>query len=314
MKGLELSKAFYNEYGKPMLENEFPHLKDYICTGLFGSGSECLGYDDEISLDHDFEPGFCIFLPDESIVDRKEAFKLERAYAKLPKEYLGYKRTNISPVGGIRHGVFRTQDFFKDKIGESDGILSISEWMNIQDQALLECTNGEIFYDGYSEVSKIRNNLVYYPDDIMKKKLAANLLIMAQSGQYNYMRIINHKEEGAAQLAICEFVKACIQVIFILNRKYMPYYKWSFRALSSLDKLSINAPLLEYLLTTDNSKEMANEKYNVLEGIASEVIDELISQNLTKAICGDLEKHAYSINDSIVDGDIRNIHILSAIK
>ena len=43
------------------------------------------------------------------------------------------------------------------------------------------------------------------------------------------------------------------------------------------------------------------------------MIDELTAQGLTKAICGDLEKHAYSVNDSIADGGIRNLHILAAV-
>ena len=62
MKGLELARKYYEEYGIPMLENEFPETRKYLAVGLVGSGSECLGYDDKISQDHDFEPGFCIFL------------------------------------------------------------------------------------------------------------------------------------------------------------------------------------------------------------------------------------------------------------
>ena len=36
MKGLELSEAFYNEYGKPMLEKEFPTLLPRVAVGLVG--------------------------------------------------------------------------------------------------------------------------------------------------------------------------------------------------------------------------------------------------------------------------------------
>ena len=63
MKGLELSRKYYEEFGKPMLKEQFPEIEHLIAVGLVGSGSDCYGYDDDISHDHDFEPGFCLFLP-----------------------------------------------------------------------------------------------------------------------------------------------------------------------------------------------------------------------------------------------------------
>ncbi len=313
MKGIELSKAFFEEYGKPMLENEFSDLLPYLSAGLFGSGSECFGFDDEISTDHDFEPGFCIFLPDEETVDRRSAFLLERAYAKLPKEFMGYKRNMLSPVGGARHGVIRTAEFFSDKIGSENGELDLSGWLSVPEQALAEATNGEVFFDNLGEVTKIRAGLKFYPEDIRRKKLAGNLLLMAQSGQYNYKRCVDRGETAAAQLAVFEFVSSAISVIFLLNNNYKPYYKWSFRALRALPKLSLEAEIMEYLLTSDNDGDNAEEKYYSIEGIAADIIDELAEQGLTQAICGDLEKHAYSVNDGIEDAEIRNLHILAAI-
>ena len=93
MNGLELSRAYYERFGRPMLEKDFPELLPYLAVGLFGKGSECFGWDDALSRDHDFEPGFCIFLPEEELVDRRREFQLERAYAKLPKEFEGVKRS-----------------------------------------------------------------------------------------------------------------------------------------------------------------------------------------------------------------------------
>ena len=58
---------------------------------------------------------------------------------------------------------------------------------------------------------------------------------------------------------------------------------------------------------------MAREKSAVMESIAEDVIRTLQAQDLTKATCGDLEKHAYSVNDSIADPDLRNLHILAAV-
>ena len=66
MKGIKLSEKFFKQYGLPMLENDFPELLPQIACGLLGEGSECFGFDDEISKDHDFDAGFCIFLPDEN--------------------------------------------------------------------------------------------------------------------------------------------------------------------------------------------------------------------------------------------------------
>jgi hypothetical protein len=313
MKGIELSKAYFEQYGMPMLEKYFPELMPYLCVGILGSGSECFGFDDEISTDHDFEAGFCLFLPDEETVDRRAAFLLERAYTKLPSEFMGISRPKLLPVGGARRGVIRIADFFEEKVGSPDGVLTAEQWLRLPEQSLAETVNGELFFDNYGQVTAIRERLAHYPEDIRRKKLAGNLLVMAQAGQYNYKRCLDHGEEAAAQLAAVEFVNSAMSAIFLLNKKYKPFYKWSFRALRALPKLSLEAEVMEYLLTTPNNEQTAEEKYYAIEGIAADIIDELASQELTKAICGDLEKHAYSVNDGIEDSEIRNMHILTAV-
>ena len=313
MKGLELSNKYYEEYGKPMLESDFACLLPHIAAGLCGSGSECFGYDDEISTDHDFEPGFCIFLPGEDVVDRKAAFQLERAYAKLPKEFMGYTRQAVSPVGGSRHGVIRINEFLKEKTGREDGKLDTDQWLMIPEYALAEAINGEIFYDGSGEITNIRKYLSDMPEDVRKKRLAGALIIMAQSGQYNYTRCIKHGETAAAQLAVFEFVKATLQAAFLLNKRYMPYYKWAFKALRELQLLSSLNDTLEFLLTTENNADLSETKYYIIEDIASSVISTLQEQNLTQAICGDLEKHAYSVNDGIKDQYVRNLSIFHTV-
>ena len=76
MNGLELSRAFFETWGRPILEESFPQLRPFLAVGLCGPGSECFGYDDAVSRDHDFEPGFCLFLPEEAVVDRRSEFLL----------------------------------------------------------------------------------------------------------------------------------------------------------------------------------------------------------------------------------------------
>lgn len=313
MKGLELCERFYNEYGAPMLKNEFPELESIVAVGLCGSGSECFGYDDELSQDHDFEPGFCIFIPDESIIDSKTAFELEKLYSQLPKEFLGFKRSNVSAVGGNRHGVIRAHKFFEEKTGSPDGALSLKDWFFVPEQGLLEATNGKIFRDDLKIFTETRQRLLYFPEDVRLKKLAGCLLLMGQSGQYNYARCVRRGETAASQLAIAEFVKNTLHVIFLLNKKYMPYYKWSFRALKASELLSHLYGELEYLLSSPNTAGEAEKKSRIIENICIEICNELNAQALSDYNGSECEGHAYSVNNKITDNEIRNLHILYGV-
>ncbi len=313
MKGLELSKAFFEEYGMPMLKAEFPELLPLIAVGFTGSGSERYGFDDEISKDHDYEVGFTIFLPSEESVDARQEFRLERAYSKLPKEYMGVKRQPLSPVGGNRNGPVRIAEFYKKQLGNESGDLTIREWLTLPDYALRECVNGEIFYDGLGKVTEIRENLKNVPEDGRKKRLAGNLLIMAQSGQYNLPRCIKRGDVEAACLTVYEFVNSAIKTLFLLKGEFAPYYKWSFHALKKIYDKEITDKLSKVLTKSAQTTDELKEKYYIVEEICSFVTTVLTEQNLTKAVCGDLEKHAYSVNDKIVDGAIRNLNVLVSV-
>ena len=111
------------------------------------------------------------------------------------------------------------------------------------------------------------------PNDIALKKLAGNLLIMAQSGQYNFPRIINRGETASAQLALFEFSNATMKCYFLLHGKYMPYYKWQFRSLRDLPNGEFIADSLEFLISTDNSTENANIKNEIINTVAEEIIN-----------------------------------------
>jgi len=311
MKGLELSENFYLEHGAPMLRAQFSDCMHLLAVGLTGSGSECFGYDDDISTDHDFEPGFCVMIPDEDLIDRKTAFALERAYAKLPREFMGYKRSMQNPVGGNRHGVIRMSEFFLEKTGTPDGELSLRDWLTVPEQSLAEATNGRVFFDGFGVFTDIRARLAYLPEDVRRKKLAGELLLMGQSGQYNYARCMARGESAAAQLAVVEFAKSALHAIFLLNKRYLPYYKWSFRALRELPILSKLHEPLETLICTDNSD--AQRKQTMIERICEEIFQVIKQQELTLYTGNEAEGHAYSINDRIADATLRNMHILTAI-
>lgn len=313
MNGLELSRQYFEAAGDPVFYERFQDVIPYLAFGLCGGGSECFGFDDAVSRDHDFEPGFCVFLPDEKLVDRRTEFLLERAYSSLPKEFAGFTRQRLSPVGGNRHGVIRTADFIRSKTGTQDGILTVGQWLTLPEQYLAEVTNGAVYRDDYGEFTEIRRRLAYLPEDIRLKKLAGHLLLSAQAGQYNFLRSISHSEPGAAQLAVFEFAKHYAACVFLLNRRYMPFYKWQFRAMRHLPLLGDTEEDLYLLLTTDNSPSMSTAKADMIENLCTSLISALQDSCLTDAICGDLEKHAYSVNDRIADASLRNADILAGV-
>ncbi len=315
MKGLELSKSFYIEYGKDMIRDKFPYIENRLAFGLIGSGSECFSFDDDISKDHDFDPGFIIFVPDD--LDEKTVFNLKREYAKLPMEYKGYKREVMSPVGGNRRGVKKVSDFLLEKTGTVDGNLSYYDFIVVPEESLAELTNGEIWRDDSKIITDVRLKLMVQPNDVMLKKLAGELLIMAQSGQYNYKRCILHGESGAAKLSLYEFVNATIHAIFLLNEVYMPYYKWKFKALRNLywpNDINMEERLMYFLNLSEDMLKNVERIVNDIDDIAKIFIKRLNEYNLSDRKDVFLESHAYEVNNKIKDIDLRNRNILVAVK
>ncbi len=309
MKGLDISREFFNKYGKPMLETEFSTVLDRIAVGLVGEGSECFGFDDELSRDHDFDAGFCIWIPKED--EDKLGFKLERAYSCLPKEFMGLKRKVLSPVGGNRHGVITIEDFYSKFLGTDNFPQSLKQWLYIPTNSLACACNGQVFFDELGKFSRIREELLKgYPESVRRKKISAHTVMMAQAGQYNYKRCALRGETGSAQLAVFEFVKHAISVIYLLNNKYEPFYKWVYKGMRQLKILGDLELALVGLTELDNSNQRIKEKADVIEDISSLIVSEFKSQGITGASCDDLEQHALSILDNVKDNELRNMHIM----
>ena len=85
-------------------------------------------------------------------------------------------------------------------------------------------------------------------------------------------------------------------------------------ALRGLPEGEKTADWLERLISTGNGFREAEEKSLLIGELADQTIRILQRDGLTEAVCGDLEKHAYSVNDRISDGNIRNLHILYTVQ
>ncbi|MBQ4062580.1 MAG: DUF4037 domain-containing protein [Christensenellaceae bacterium] len=295
MKGLELSRLFFKEN-----KDVFGKYLDECAAGLFGPGSECLGFDDDISRDHDFSADFLVLISEKD--DARLGVELARMYNSLPEEFMGVKRAKKSALG-FQKGVVTVEGFMRSVCSKPYGPEDIFDWLYIPSYALQNASNGEIFHDGTGELTKIREHILNgMPEDVRKKKIAARAAVMAQAGQYNFSRCLQHGEKGAAALALSEFAKNAAEMIYLLNKKHMPFYKWCFKGMRELEKLGFVAQKLEKMLYNGNKDD--------IEDICALVIGELRAQNLSSSASDYLEAHAFNIMRIIENQDLRNMHVM----
>ncbi|MEN6433002.1 MAG: DUF4037 domain-containing protein [Smithella sp.] len=305
MNGLTLSEQYFHEHGLPMILQSFPlHARRMAC-GLVGDGSECFGFDDEISRDHDWGPGFCIWLTREDYDDI--AKDLIRKYEQLPGTFLGYDSRIQSEWGNERIGVFEIDDFISRYIGYRSVPQNNEEWMIVPESALAAATNGKVFYDPLGEFSLIRNRLLqFYPDDVRLKKMAARCMTIAQSGQYNLGRCLKRGDQFSARYSETKFCVDVISLIFLMNRRYAPFYKWMNKALVALPRLGkeIHEKINLLIQTLDSSL-----KLKIVEDICSMIITELKAEDLTDSSSTFLLDHGPIIQSKIKDEKLRERNV-----
>lgn len=304
MRGLELARAYYEAYGKPMLERDFAAERGRIAAGLCGHGSECFGFDDEVSRDHDFEPGFCLWLTDED--ERAFGFRLFRAYGRLPAEFDGVTAQKRSLFGSDFKGVHTISQFYSFYVGSRLPETN-AEWLSIPDFYLAEATNGQVFDDPLGEFTRARQYLLNRPEDVRLKKLGSAVFHMAQLGQYNYSRCLKHGERAAAAVALADFCRQAAQAVYLMNKAYAPYYKWLFRGMRALPTLGDGAETLTALLAAPLD-EAAN--VSSIERFCAGIAAALRGQGLAACTGDYLEPYAYEIGERIRDGELRNSPVM----
>lgn len=297
MQGLALSKYYYQDVIAPLIDEKFPAYANCIAAGLVGEGSQCFGFDDELSQDHDWGAAVCLWLTEDDYQTIGQP--LTHALNGLSKTFCGYPCDNITALGQGRTGVLTIANFYRKFLAIPDIPQTVEQWLRIPADFLATATNGEVFRDDLGEFSRIRNGLRQgYPDDIKKKKLAYHCLQAAQSGQYNLPRIIQRNDFLAAQLALSEFITHSLHILFLLNNAYAPYYKWLFRAAARLPILS--AEIIP-LYTALCAPSPWHERINLVEAICQKLITALHAQHLSTSPSDFLLEHGYSIHQHITN-------------
>ncbi len=303
-KGLAIAEEYFFEVCYPMLKQRFAEYLPRMAAGLVGEGSECYGFDDAISRDHDFGPSFQIYIPKEDM-DRYGG-ELRQAMDALPKSWHGFDARVACEYGEGRVGLFSIEDFY-------DKYLSIHFvpdnnrlWLQMEDIPLSTATNGKVFMDNLGRFTSIREGLLrHYPKDVCLKRMAAECMQIAQSGQYNLPRSLQRKEYVAADHARCEFISHMTAFIHLINKTYKPYYKWEHR---SLKRLPVFGPMayreLDKLVQVP-LKENPNYAIFIVEELCKKCIEYLQNKHLTASKSDFMLDHGPQILTHIEDEALR---------
>jgi hypothetical protein len=301
MQGLKLAREFYFTHGLPMIRDNFGHISDRIAVGLVGPGSECYGFDDELSRDHDWGAGFCLWLQQDDF--ETYGAKLSAAYSELPGSPDGFNTRIASPGEDMRIGVMSIPAFYSRYTGLDHPPQSLQEWLIIPEQGLSVCTNGIVLYDPADFFSAWRRHLcAYYPEDIRRKRIASRCMTVAQYGQYNFVRSLQRNEPFVVRYTEIQFCHDIMSLTFLLNRQYQPFYKWMHRATGQLPVLGaeIHDQITAMIRTTDTE-----EKTVLIEKMCCLIINEFHRQGLSYSDSSFLLDHAQIIQSGIQDKNLR---------
>lgn len=266
ISNLERSRIFYETYGKKMIHEKFPAYEEQIAVGLVGEGSDCFGFDDPISADHDYAAGFCMWLTQTDYEQIGSA--LQEEYEKLIAECAD--GASVDYFLKKRRGVFTVNDFYNQLLGtaydyEKAAECDLSEkmnkeaacsfcgengkkgtesqypggaagfWETVSFSQLAAAVNGMVFTDKAGIFSEVRKQLEsYYPDSVFRRLLAQGLHDFSQYAQSNYARMMARKDYVTAQLCVAKAIESTMDLVYLLTHTYAPYYKWKKKGLEKL--------------------------------------------------------------------------------
>lgn len=235
--GLELSRRFYTDAVRPLLEEAAPGVPH--SAARMGSGSEVLGYDTPRSADHEWGPRLQVFLHRHDVP--RHAARIRHILAEhLPKAFLGHP-TNFAPTGESRDirvmrattgpvhhrvEVTGTSTWFTDTLGfdPAQG-LTPADWLATPTQLLAEVTAGAVFHDGLHTLTPLRRALRWYPHDVWLYVLACQWQRIAQEEAF-VGRAGEVGDELGSAVTAARLVRDLMRLCLLMDRRYPPYGKW----------------------------------------------------------------------------------------
>lgn len=277
--GLELSERFFLEDVKPILSNLFPRLE--YSSGLIGSGSEVLGFDDEISRDHHWGPRLILFLTDtdytnlSSSIDRSLRQNLPPTCHGYPTNFSKPDRTGVrlmesDSTGEIDHfiEVVTIEEYFNNLLGiDIHDEPSYVDWLTFPQQILLSIQSGRVFHDRLG-LNELRGKLNYYPRDIWLYLMASSWQRIGQEEHLAARAWLTGQDIGFSIIA-SRLVRDIMQLGFLLERKYAPFAKWLEQSFAKLDCSKALMPYLSEIVNSTNMRSRQQNLCRAFESLAS---------------------------------------------
>src|SRR4051812_34721182 len=240
--GIELSRRFYQEAVRPILDTRFPGLP--YAAAQIGPGSDVLGFDTEMSTDHDWGPGVLLFLRD---ADAGLGDDIRAAMSQdLPHIFAGYL-VGMSAPDQMEHRVRPTtlRAFVRQQLAyDIDWPLDNADWLTISSQKLRELTAGAVHHDQIGELTALRTRLAWYPHDIWLYLLASGWQRIGQE-EHLMPRAGYVGDELGSALIGSRLVRDIMSLCFLIERQYAPYPKWFGTAFQQLAGAAELTPILQ---------------------------------------------------------------------
>jgi len=252
LPGLELSRRFYTEAVRPLLEEAAPGIPH--SAARIGSGSEVLGFDTARSADHEWGPRLQLFLRPRDV--SRHAGRIRHILAEhLPKTFHGYPthfaatdetrdiRVMRATDGPVHHRVEVTHisSWFTATLGfDPTSPLTPADWLATPTQLLAEVTGGAVFHDGLHVLAPARAALRWYPRDLWLHILACQWQRVSQEEAF-VGRCGEVGDELGSAVVTARLTRDLMRLCLLMDRRYPPYSKWlgsAFARTSAADRLT----------------------------------------------------------------------------
>ena len=294
IKGLDLSRQFYTEAVRPILDAHFPECSH--SAGLLLHGSDALGFDTSQSMDHDWGPRVQLFLDDTDDIDdiddmddmdgmdievRRSAIN-EILQEKLPREFHGFSThfgrladgvTWMEPAtdANFQHGVkiFGLRAFFESALKwDVRAELQVQDWLSFPQQILRSLTGNGIFHDGLNQLRPIQDKLRYYPHELWLYLLACQWQRIGQEEPF-MGRCGQAGDELGSRIIAARLIRDVMRLCFLIERQYVPYSKWFGTAFAQLACARDLTPMFAQVLDAQTWQDRENHLSRVYEVAAA---------------------------------------------